>query len=160
LVIVKRSLRGDEGKSEVKVFGPVRVSLDRDDHMRVLSWLVVVGVVAAILLAVFGLPETHFPPAPTWDYGIVMPSHGLTRASTALAKGQFGLAWSFNPAAVVLALLVVGAVVRWIVALFNRHWINVSVRFTPAVWLVILLLVVALSINQQLHADMLINETI
>lgn len=138
----------------------IRVSLDSEDHMRALSVLVLIGMIAAVALAIFGVPSIHFPPAPSWEYGIVVPTHGLLRASTALARGQFGLAWAFNPASYLVALVAFGTVLRWLVALTTRRWINVSVRFTAIVWIVIAGLTVVLWINQQLHADLIINETI
>jgi hypothetical protein len=128
--------------------------------MRTLSWLVLIGIVAAVIFAVFGLPAFHFPPAPTWEYGVVVPTHGLTRGSTALARGQFGVAWAFNPASFLVALLAVATVLRGIVALATHRWINVSVRFTAWVWITLGLLVAALWLNQQLHADAIINDTI
>ena len=82
------------------------------------------------------------------------------RASTALALGQLGTAWAFNPASVLVALVAIATVLRWIVALTTRRWINVSVRFTAWVWIALGLSVAALWINQQLHADLIINETI
>ena len=128
--------------------------------MRVLSWLVLIGIIAAVIFAIFGLPALHFPPAPTWEYGVVVPTHGLMRASTALTRGQFAAAWAFNPASFLVALVAIATVVRWIVALATHRWINISVRFTVLVWIVIAGLVAALWINQQLHADLIINETI
>lgn len=128
--------------------------------MRALSWLVLIGMVAAVGFAVFGLPPFHFPPAPTWDYGIVVPTHGLMRASTALARGQCAVAWAFNPASFLVALAAVATVLRWLVALTTHRWMNVTVRFTPWVWGIIAALVAALWINQQLHANLIINESI
>lgn len=150
-----------EGEGEGSAKPPwLQVSSDSVDRMRWLSWSVLIGLVAVAILAIFGLPPFHFPPAPTWEFGVVVPTHGLMRASTALAQGQFGVAWAFNPASFLVALVAVATVLRWIVALTTRRWINVSVRFTAWVLIALGLSVAILWINQQLHADLIINETI
>lgn len=72
-------------------------------NVGVVTWLAMAGVLAAISLALFGLP--HIPlPMPTWQYGIVTPTCGLTRATEALAGGNLIAAWNYNPAAYLLAV--------------------------------------------------------
>ncbi|HAM23490.1 MAG TPA: hypothetical protein DCQ04_14750 [Actinobacteria bacterium] len=121
---VKRTRRNAFGYS---------VSVDADNRMPRLTWFMAAGMLLAGVFAIVGLPPFDLP-MPTWAFGVVTPTCGLTRASTALAKGQFGVAWAFNPAAYVLALVAVATAVRFVYGLVTKRWINVSVRPTRLFW--------------------------
>lgn len=73
-------------------------------------------------------------PMPTHSFGWVEPTCGLTRGSTALLRGDLGLAWRYNPA----SFIAVGGAIAWLarstVGLVTRRWLNVRVRPTPAIW--------------------------
>lgn len=137
----------------------VRVTRDRVDRMPRLIWFVAIGLCAAGLLAVFGLPSVRLP-MPTWALGIVTPTCGLTRASTALARGQIGVAWAFNPAAFLLAATAIGGVTRWAIGRLTHQWINISFRLTRLGWIAVLVLIVLWWGNQQLHADLIMHGSV
>lgn len=84
------------------------------DRMRILTWIVMFGLALTVSLADFGLPPFRLQ-MPTWVIGVVTPTCGLTRATTALARGEFGLAQMFNPAAFLLEVAAVASIVRWVV---------------------------------------------
>ncbi len=125
--------------------------------MRWLSMLGGAGLAAAALLAVIG----GFPldsSMPGHDLGIVMPTCGLTRGSTAIARGDLLLAWRYNPASLLVMGLGVVGVVRLLVGSLTSRWPNVSVRPTRTGWLAVVLLVVGLWIYQQSNADFIITS--
>ena len=66
------------------------------DEMRWLTRTVAIGATTAIVLAVIGGMPLALP-MPTHAIGVVDPTCGLTRASTAIARGDFVNAWRFNP---------------------------------------------------------------
>ncbi|MDQ1247682.1 MAG: hypothetical protein QG597_2053 [Actinomycetota bacterium] len=121
--------------------------------------IVAFGVVITAGFAVFGLPSYQLP-MPTWALGVVTPTCGLTRASTALARGDLGLAWAFNPAAFLLAGVAMTGVARWVVGRTRHVWINVTFHLTRLGWLVVLGLFILLWINQQLHADLVMHGSV
>lgn len=92
---------------------------------------------------------------PTWALDVVAPTCGLTRASTALARVDLGLAWAFNPAAFLLA-----GVARWVVGRTRHVCISVTFHLTRLGWFVALGLFIQLGINQQLHEDLVMNGSV
>ncbi|NQU38054.1 MAG: DUF2752 domain-containing protein [Actinobacteria bacterium] len=135
------------------------VTKDRDDHMRLLAPVMAAGLIVALGFALFGLPDIPLP-MPTWSFGVVTPTCGLTRASTALARGQLDLALLFNPAAFVLAAGVTAAIVRWVVGKTSKTWINVSFKPTPIGWSVLVAIAILWWANQQLHAGLIMSGSI
>lgn len=134
----------------------ISVRHDSSDHMAVLTAFVAAGLLLAAVFAVFGLPESHLP-MPTWSFGVVTPTCGLTRACTALARGEFAVAWRFNPASYLLALLAVATVIRWIAGRVTGRWVNISVRPTATGWIAVVVLIALWSINQQAHAELIMT---
>ncbi|MGV1037995.1 MAG: DUF2752 domain-containing protein [Candidatus Nanopelagicales bacterium] len=137
----------------------IRIARESFDGMPKLIWFVAIGVVLAAGFAVFGLPGYQLP-MPTWHFGVVTPTCGLTRASTALARGEIATAWSFNPAAFVLALVAVGAVARSVVGYLTHRWVNVTMKPTRLGWVVIVALVLLWWGNQQLNAHLIMTGSI
>lgn len=150
--------RRDLSPSALRALG---VTVTRDDHdrMPMLTRLVAAGLFLAVLLALFGLPPFDLP-MPTWSIGLVTPTCGLTRATMALARGELGVAFAFNPAAFVLAATAIAAVVRWVSGRLTRHWVNVSMKPTALGWVSIVILVAIWWINQQLHAELIMNGSV
>lgn len=132
------------------------VSIGPENRMPRLTWFMGAGIVLAGIFAFVGLPPFDLP-MPTWAFGVVTPTCGLTRASTALAKGQFATAWAFNPAAYVLAATAIAAVARFTYAMFTKRWVNVSLRPTRLFWACLGALIVVWWVNQQMHADLIMN---
>lgn len=137
----------------------VRASISSVDRMPWTSRLLIIGVVAAAAFAVFGLPPVSLP-MPTFAFGVVTPTCGLTRASTALARGDVATAWAFNPAVFLVALWTAAAAVRLVLGRATGRWLNVQFRPTRIGWAILGGLFVALWMNQQSHADLIMHGTV
>lgn len=146
-----------EGGAE-PVRGPrFAVAIDGTDRMRWLSWLCGAGLVAAVVLAIIG----GFPfdnPMPTHAYGLVEPTCGLTRGSTAIARGDFALAWRYNPASFLVMAFGVAGVTRLVVGLATRRWVNVAIRPGRLGWVLLVAAIAGLWIYQQTNAEFIINS--
>jgi hypothetical protein len=81
---------------------------------------------------------------------------GLTRAAASLARGDLARAIWYNPASPVVLLGGVAALARGVYGRRSGRWLNVSWR-SPARVTVVVMLVTALEVNQQLHADRLLS---
>ena len=94
---------------------------------------------------------------PMYKLGVVLPSCGITRGVTEIFRGDFGRAWRFNPASFVVVAAAVFILGR---ALVKRPFTPAAItsptlrRIGAAVAGAALL---ALWVNQQLHADFLIH---
>ncbi len=123
-------------------------------------WLTLVsacGLVAAVLLAaVGGLPFDI--PMPTYRFGVVTPTCGLTRGSTAIARGDFALAWQYNPAS--FLVIGVGAIglARSIIGLTTRQWVTVNCTRSRIVWVLIGVSIIAFWLYQQSNADFVMTS--
>jgi hypothetical protein len=137
----------------------IGVHVDSVDRTPKLVVVVAVGLGIAAAFAVFGLPDLPLP-MPTWAVGVVTPTCGLTRASTALARGQWGLAWAFNPAAYVLAAAAAGVLVRWAVGRRTGRWVNVRIRLTSLGWVAAAVVTATWWAQQQLNAEFVMNGTL
>lgn len=142
--------------------GPVemarlRVWRSGQDEMARATVLAAVGLVAAVVLAVVGGMPVDLP-MPTHLVGWVEPTCGLTRGSTAIARGDFGLAWRYNPLSFIVMLGGLALVVRAAVARWRGSWLNAELRLTRWGWLVAAVLVLAFWAYQQQHAEFIITS--
>ena len=127
--------------------------------MRWLTTGAIGGVILAFVLAAIG----GFPfdmPMFTHGFGLVEPTCGLTRGSTAIARGDFATAWQYNPAAFVVMAFGVAGVVRTVVGFTTHRWITVSWRTGRLGWIVMGLAFIALWAYQQQHADFIMNARV
>lgn len=141
----------------VRAYGtPFRVHLESTDRHAPLARAAPAVVLATVSLRLFGLPpiDLHGPLHPL---GVMDPLCGGTRAALALGRGDLGLAWEYNPLAPVLALAVVASLARWCWARATGRWITVSVEDRRTLTVLVGLLVVALWLNQQANADLLMS---
>lgn len=132
------------------------ISVDDTDRMRTITYLTIGGVIVAIALAAIG----GFPfdtPMPTHSFGWVEPTCGLTRGSTAIARGDFATAWHYNPAAFLVMLFGLLGVIRAIVGFAAHRWVNVVLRPGRWAWIAFGLLFVGQWAYQQTNADFIIN---
>lgn len=134
------------------------VTVDAVDRMRWLTVLAISGGLAAAILALIG----GFPfdtPMPTHSFGWVEPTCGLTRGTTAAARGDLALAWRYNPLSLGLAALGFAGAFRAAAALVTGSWVNLRIR-RPSIagWAVLALAVVAFTLYQQSNADFIIHS--
>lgn len=127
--------------------------------MRWLTFTAIGGlIIAAVLAAIGGFPLDN--PMPTHSFGLVEPTCGLTRGSTAIARGDFATAWRYNPAAFLVMGLGAAFVIRAIVGWTMHRWVNLHGRPGKYAYLVGAAAFVALWVYQQTNADFIINSRI
>jgi hypothetical protein len=112
------------------------------------------GLLVGGLMAVFGLPPVDVH-GPLHYAGVMDPLCGGTRSVHALMVGDLMEAWRYNPISFPLVFGAAGVLVRQVVGLGAGWWVNVSVADRKVFWAVVTVLLVALEVNQQLHADLL-----
>ena len=95
---------------------------------------------------------------PTHSFGWVEPTCGLTRGSTAIARGDLGLAWHYNPMSFAVFAFGVAGVVRVVVGAATARWFRVSIRPRPAGWVLFAVGFVALWAYQQTNATFIIES--
>ena len=140
----------------VSGFGRFEFSVQDRNSMRTWTWLSAGGLTAAALLALIG----GFPvdmPMPMMTYGWVTPTCGLTRGSTAIARGDLALAWQYNPASFLVAAFGLAGLVRLLIGTATGQWLSVSARPRLPTWLVLATLFVALWAHQQTNAQFIIT---
>lgn len=139
--------------------GPaVAVSVGSDDRHRWMLPPTGAFVSGAVALRILGLPPLDLHP-PLHRVGVMDPLCGGTRGTLALAHGDIAMAWRYNPLVLVVATAAILLAVRYVVGLSTGRWINVDVRWRKSMAAVVAVLTAVLWINQQLHADLLTNDT-
>jgi hypothetical protein len=129
----------------------VRVVRARRGRPTPLTGVAAVGLAIGAVLAVFGMPPVDLH-SPLHHVGIMDPLCGMTRGSAATMRGDLRKAWWYNPASPAVIAGGFVLVARWVVGSFTGRWVDVRVRETPLVIVVVGLALVALELNQQLHA--------
>lgn len=128
------------------------------DRHRALSGIAVVGVAAAVGLAVLGLPTVDLH-GPLHQWGLMDPFCGGTRAARYTMQGQWALAWTYNPLGIAAVAAAVAGVIRVLGGLVSGRWVNVRVAWTPrrrrVAVAVLAVVLVILEARQQSLADML-----
>lgn len=124
-----------------------------------ITGVAVAATLAALALALWGLPPVDLH-GPLHRYGIMDFLCGGTRAAHFTVKGEWALAWYYNPLG---PLVVVGAglmVLRTTVGMTTRRWLNVTVAWTSrrrwTAFGVCAVAVAVLTVRQQLMADVLL----
>jgi hypothetical protein len=146
------SVSASDGHHSVRLMRVERV----DRH----PWWTTVALVTAVMivvLAVVGLPPIDLH-GPLHYLGIMDPLCGGTRSVYLTTHGQVAAAIQYNPAAPLVPLLTLALLARAFVGRVFGYWITPTrQRRAVTVWSVMLALValVALEINQQLHAGLL-----
>jgi hypothetical protein len=125
----------------------------RDTH-RSVTRLTLAGWLAAVALAVVGVPRADLH-GPLHFVGIMDPLCGGTRAAYLLAHGQWAAAWSYNPVVFPLAVAAVLLVCRAVVGWSTGRWLAVHLADRRLLMLVLFVALAALEVRQQLHADLL-----
>lgn len=140
----------------------LQVSWQRRDRHRLITAIAFVGVGIAVAMAAFGLPPVDLH-GPFHRFGIMDPLCGGTRAARYTTQGEWALAWKYNPLGILTVLGAAAVTARSLVGLLTRRWLNLSFSWTPRrrrlAIAVILVLLVALEVRQQLRADLLMAGT-
>lgn len=127
--------------------------VSRDRH-RWAAPVAVVGATAAVAMAIFGLPPVNLH-GPFHYLGVMGPLCGMTRAVRHLARLEVVTALGYNPAVVLVALGGIGAVSRWAYGRQTGRWLDIRVRWSPRVVVVIAAAAVLLAMRQQTQIDLL-----
>jgi hypothetical protein len=133
------------------------LSVTPRDGMPWLTMLTVAGLASAVVLALIG----GFPvdmPMPEHAAGWVAPTCGLTRGSTAIARGDWALAWRYNPASFVIMGLGGLGVVRWLAGSVLHRWVEVRWRPGKLAAVVAAATLVAWTLYQQTNAEFIITS--
>lgn len=136
-------------------------SLEAKDRWATWTRLALAGVAAALTMASIGLPPVDLH-GPLHHLGIMDPLCGGTRAVRLAAMGDWSGSWRYNPLGVPLVLGGTFFVLRAAVGSLTGRWVQIHVSWTPvwrrARWLVIAALIVALEVDQQFHASLLLSR--
>ena len=139
--------------------GPIAWGV-QDEH-QAFTALGVVGLAFAAAMAIWGLPSVDLH-GPFHRIGVMDPLCGGTRAAYLAMRGELRRAWVYNP----LGILAVGAALvataRVCLRVIAGRWVNVTLALTPRgrrfVYAVLVVLMIALEIRQQLRADYLMSS--
>jgi len=126
---------------------------DHDQHAR-LSRLAIIGLAVGIAIAIFGLPPVDIH-GPLHYLGIMDPLCGATRGARLALQGHLAQAWRYNPLSVALVAGSVATVLRQVLGMATRRWLDLNVVRRDPVLAIAALLTMALEINQQAHAALL-----
>ncbi|HUP75848.1 MAG TPA: DUF2752 domain-containing protein [Acidimicrobiales bacterium] len=124
------------------------------DRVPVLSAAALVGVVAATLLAAFGVPPVSIH-APPHFVGIMDPFCGMTRGVAAVARGDLAEAWWFNPASPLVVVASLVMLSRSAYGVTSGRWLEMRIAHRRLMVAVVLVAMAVLEVNQQLHVDRL-----
>jgi len=137
------------------------LSLEAKDRWATWTRLALAGVAAALTMALIGLPPVDLH-GPLHQLGIMDPLCGGTRSVRLAAMGEWSKSWRYNPVGVPLVVGGVGLVLRAAVGSLTGRWVQIHVRLTPVWrrvwWLVIAVALVALEVDQQFHAALLLSR--
>jgi hypothetical protein len=134
-----------------------QVRTTESDTAQWLTWTTILGLATAVALAAIGgLPFDI--PMPTYRLGVVTPTCGLTRGSTAIARGDFMLAWRYNPMSFVVIIVGAIGVVRTAVGATTQRWVTMSCTRSRTAWVLIGIAIAAFWLYQQSNADFIISS--
>lgn len=136
--------------------GPTRprvLVVRRYDPQPVWTWIAVAGLLIAVLLAVVGLPRVDIH-GPLHYLGVMDPLCGGTRSVYLTLHGHLRDALHYNPAGPALVLAAVALLVRAAVGWSTGYFLGLRVPRRLVIPMLAVALV-ALEVNQQLHAGLL-----
>lgn len=127
----------------------------RHDAHPLLTWIALCGLLAGLLLAVLGMPHADIHGLLHY-IGVMDPFCGGTRSVYLTLHGHLRDAVRYNPAGPILVVAALALVLRAAIGWSSRRWVEVYVppRLLVSVAAVAL---VALEVNQQLHAALLMQ---
>ncbi|MEV0768589.1 DUF2752 domain-containing protein [Nocardia salmonicida] len=133
-----------------------RLVIGPSDEHRWVTLSALVGLVGALVLGLFGIPSIDMH-GPLHQLGIMDPLCGGTRSWYLLLHGRPWDALRYNPAGPLLLAIALAALIRGAVGVRTGRWVNLTIN--RRVHLPVLLIaVVALEVNQQLNASLLMER--
>ena len=132
----------------------IRLRWDQFDRYPAFTILAAVGVLVAVALAIFGLPPLNLH-GPLHFFEVMGPTCGLTRGVMWTARGDLARAFAYNPASPLLVIGSLGAIARTIYGRSTGRWPSVILNMGPWPRVIAVILVVALTVRQQLNVDLL-----
>lgn len=135
--------------------GMVSLLWEGHDRHPTTTRLALIGVPLTVLLAVVGLPPVDLH-GPLHYLGVMGPTCGITRGVMWTARGDLARAWQFNPASLLILPTLFGVTGRAAYGRLTRRWLNLQIRRRTWLWLISALLLVLLSVRQQLNVDFLL----
>jgi uncharacterized protein DUF2752 len=131
------------------------MSVRRRDELSVWTWIAVVGLGIAGLIAVVGLPHADLH-GPLHYLGVMDPLCGGTRSVYLTLHGRLADAVRHNPAGPLIVVAAIAMLIRATGGSSTGCWLNVRVPRRVLIP-VALVAIIALEVNQQLHAALLIQ---
>jgi Protein of unknown function (DUF2752) len=113
------------------------------------------GLLAALLLAVLGLPPLDLH-GPLHHIGVMDPLCGGTRSVYLTMHGHLRDAVRYNPAGPVVVVAALALLLRAAIGWSSRQWVGVHVPRQLLIPVAVVMLA-ALATNQQLHAGLLMQ---
>lgn len=148
------------GNARAEGRAAVTVAWSTVDELPIVTVVGVLGLAAAIAMAVYGLPPADLH-GPLHRMGIMDPLCGGTRAARLTAQGNVSEAWKYNPLGILATVAACAAVGRLAVGALGRRWLNVHLTWTPRRVRIAMALVavatITLEIRQQGRADLLLR---
>ena len=127
----------------------------RHDAHPVWTRIALCGFLLALLLAVLGVPHLDIH-GPLHYLGVMDPFCGGTRSVYLTLHGHLRDAARYNPAGPILVVAAVALVLRATIGWSSRRWVDVRVPRRLLIPVAVVTLV-ALELNQQLHAALLMQ---
>jgi hypothetical protein len=117
------------------------------------TWIALAGLVIAVLLAIVGLPRIDIH-GPLHYLGVMDPLSGGTRSVHLTMHGHLRDALRYNPASPMLVLAAAALLMRSALGWATGYFLSVHVPRRLLIPVTVVALV-ALEVNQQLHAGLL-----
>lgn len=133
---------------------PVVGRWEAADRWPWMTWLAALGGLGAVGLAALGLPPVDVH-GPLHYVGVMDPLCGMTRAVRHLARGDVGIALSYNPAVPLLPAFETLALVRSVVGRATGRWLYLWVSPTRGTIAIAVVVLVALTAHQQAHVELI-----
>lgn len=135
--------------------GVVMFGWETHDRHPTTTKLAIIGIPIAVIVAIVGLPPVDIH-GPLHYLGIMGPTCGMTRGVMWSARGDLARAWQFNPASLLVIPSMVALIGRAIYARVTGRWLNLHLRWRPWLWIIPAVLIVLLSLRQQLNVEFLV----